>query len=118
MELEEKVKKLVKEFPGLSKLLIKRTLCDDDVREDLTKARQKLQKFTKGPFLINPAAAADDKELEGNRYIPHLDGLSNIRNTLCEEGRQVNSCCSVMCELSFWPKLRRFENFLSLSFEE
>ncbi|XP_022804125.1 poly [ADP-ribose] polymerase 14-like [Stylophora pistillata] len=86
MELEEKVKKLEKEFPGLSKLLIKRTLCDDDVREDLTEARQKLQKFTKGPFLINPAAAADDKELEGNRYSPHLDGLSNIRNTLCEEG--------------------------------
>ena len=45
-ELEEKIKKLKEEFSSLPKLLIKRTLCGEDVDGDLTKARQRLQEFS------------------------------------------------------------------------
>ena len=38
MELEDKIKKLEEQFKGLPKVLIKRTLCGDDVNEDITKA--------------------------------------------------------------------------------
>ena len=59
MELEEKVKKLQKEFSSLPKILIKRTLCGDDINGDLAKARQRLQEFTQinNPLLKSPIAA-------------------------------------------------------------
>ena len=95
MELEEKVKKLEEEFQGLSKLLIKRTLCGDDVNEDLTEARQKLQKFTKSPFLSNPMAATGAKEFVGSRCCLRVDSLSKKINSWSEEGTQLTSKCCI-----------------------
>ena len=94
MELEEKVKTLETEFQGLSKLLIKRTLCGDDVNEDLTEARQKLQKFTKTPFLSSPMAATGAKEFGGSRCCPRVDSVSKI-NSWSEEGTQLTSKCCI-----------------------
>ena len=58
MELEEKVKKLQEEFKSLPKLLIKKTLCSDDVNGDLVKASQRLQEFAQinNSSLNNPVA--------------------------------------------------------------
>ena len=39
------IKKLQEEFSMLPKVLIKKTLCGDDVNGDLVKARQRLQEF-------------------------------------------------------------------------
>ena len=44
MELEEKVKQLQQEF-SLPKVLIKKTLCGDEINGDLVKAKQRLQEF-------------------------------------------------------------------------
>ena len=44
-DLEEKLRTLKEEFSSLPKVLIKKTLCGDDVDGDLTKARQRLQEF-------------------------------------------------------------------------
>ena len=59
VELEQKVKKLQEDFSSLPKILIKRTLCGDDINGDLAKARQHLQKFTQvdNPLLKSPVAA-------------------------------------------------------------
>ena len=52
-ELEEKLKQLQEEFSSMPKVLLKKTLCDDDVNCDLVKARQRLQEFKQidNPFL-------------------------------------------------------------------
>ena len=43
--LKEKLEKLQEELKGLSKILIKNILSDNDVSGDLTKARQRLKTF-------------------------------------------------------------------------
>ena len=45
MELEEKIKMLKEEFSSLPRVLIKKTLCDDAVDGDVTKAKQRLTEF-------------------------------------------------------------------------
>ena len=45
MELEEKIKMLKEEFSSLPKVLIKKTLCDDAVDGDVTRAKQRLMGF-------------------------------------------------------------------------
>ena len=45
MELEEKIKMLKEEFSSLPRVLIKKTLCDDAVDGDVTKAKQRLMEF-------------------------------------------------------------------------
>ena len=45
MELEEKIKMLKEEFSSLPRVLIKKTLCDDGVDGELTKAKQRLMEF-------------------------------------------------------------------------
>ena len=59
MKLEEKVKKFQEEFKSLPKLLIKKTVCGDDVNGDLVKASQRLQEFTQidNSSLKSPMAA-------------------------------------------------------------
>lgn len=58
MELEDKIKKLEEQFKGLPKVLIKRTLCGDDVNEDITKATDRLREFQqmKNSLFYNPMA--------------------------------------------------------------
>ena len=68
MELEDKIKTLEEQFKGLSKVLIKRTLCVDDVNENITKATDRLREFQQ---IKNPMAATPVKEeLKGNLYVP------------------------------------------------
>ena len=45
-ELEEKIRKLQEEFPRSPRVLIKKTLCSDDVQCDLVKAKKRLQEFS------------------------------------------------------------------------
>ena len=47
MELEEKVRILKEQFSSLPGILIKKTLCSDDINEDLKKCKQRLQEFNK-----------------------------------------------------------------------
>ena len=57
-ELEEKIRKLQKEFPRSPRVLIKKTLCSDDVQCDLVKAKKRLQEFSQidDPSLKSPVA--------------------------------------------------------------
>ena len=52
-ELEEKLKQLQEEF-SLPKVLLKKTLCGDDVNGDLVKAKERLQEFKQidNPFVL------------------------------------------------------------------
>ena len=56
MELEEKIKMLKEEFSSLPRVLIKKTLCDDAVDGDVTKAKQRLMEFKHQ----NPGGAGRD----------------------------------------------------------
>ena len=47
MELEEKLRILKEQFRSLPRILIKKTLCSDDINEDLEKCKQRLQEFNK-----------------------------------------------------------------------
>ena len=57
-EFEEKIKKLKEEFPRSPRVLIKKTLCSDDVQCDLVKAKKRLQEFSQidDPSLKSPVA--------------------------------------------------------------
>ena len=57
-ELEDKIKKLQAEFPRSPRVLIKKTLCSDDVQCDLVKAKKRLQEFSQidDPSLKSPVA--------------------------------------------------------------
>ena len=57
-ELEDKIKKLQEEFPRSPRVLIKKTLCSDDVQCDLVKAKKRLQEFSQidDPSLKSPVA--------------------------------------------------------------
>ena len=73
MELEDKIKKLEEQFKGLPKVLIKRTLCGDDVNEDITKATDRLREFQQ---MKNPMAATPVREeLRGSLYVPPAEEL-------------------------------------------
>ena len=82
MELADKIKKLEEEFKGLPKILIKRTLCGEDVDGDLTKARQRLQEFKQmtNPSLNNPMPANPvTEELRGGLQAPHCSEEGKIQ---------------------------------------
>ena len=55
MELEEKVRILKEQFSSLPRILIKKTLCSDDINEDLDKCKQRLQEFNKQIIISNPS---------------------------------------------------------------
>ena len=57
-ELEDKIRKLQEEFPRSPRVLIKKTLCSDDVQCDLVKAKKRLQEFSQidDPSLKSPVA--------------------------------------------------------------
>ena len=87
MELEEKVNKLKEEIQGLPKLLIKVTLCNDDVNEDLQAAYRCLPKFdqTKNPFVVNPVTAP-------------VNGLNSLKeNNWSEEGKVKQEKRYIIC---------------------
>ena len=81
MTLEEKLKKLEKEFKGASKVLIKSILHADDVKGDLTKARQRLQSFVTA--ISKPSGATcipGPQYVHSGRQTPsqlHNDGRSS-----------------------------------------
>ena len=64
-ELEEKLKQLQEEF-SLPKVLLKKTLCGDDVNGDLVKARQRLQesKQIDNPSLKRTSPMANESVTE------------------------------------------------------
>lgn len=92
MELEDKIKKLEEQFKGLPKVLIKRTLCGDDVNEDITKATDRLREFQqmKNSLFYNPMAVTPvTEELRGDLYVTpaeELDRNSMAKNCI-EEGK-------------------------------
>ena len=57
-ELEDKIRKLQEEFPRSPRVLIKKTLCSDDVQCDFVKAKKRLQEFSQidDPYLKSPMA--------------------------------------------------------------
>ena len=87
MELEDKIKKLEEQFKGLPKVLIKRTLCDDDVNEDITKATDRLREFQQ---MKNPLAATPVKEeLRGSLSAPPVEELdiNSVKKSCIVEGK-------------------------------
>ena len=93
MELEDKIKKLEEQFKGLPKVLIKRTLCGDDVNEDITKATDRLRVFQqmKDSVLHNPMAATPVKEeLRGSLYVPPAEELdrTSVTKSCIVEGKK------------------------------
>ena len=87
MELEDKIKKLEEQFKGLPKVLIKRTLCGDDVNEDITKATDRLREFQQ---MKNPLAATLVKEeLRGSLNAPPVEELdiNSVKKSCILEGK-------------------------------
>jgi len=90
MELEDKIKKLEEQFKGLPKVLIKRTLCGDDVNEDISKATDRLQEFQqmKSSLFFNPMAATPvTEELKGSLCVTpaeEFDRNSVAKNCIVE----------------------------------
>ena len=75
MELEEKIKTLKGEFSSLPRVLIKKTLCDDAVDGDVTKAKQRLMEFKHQ----NPGGAGRDAgKLKGDLDSFRLTKIANI----------------------------------------
>ena len=77
-ELEEKIKKLKEEFPRSPRVLIKKTLCSDDVQCDLVKAKRRLQEFSQmdDPSLKSPVATEfisdnSNRDPQMNKGKPH-----------------------------------------------
>ena len=72
IELEEKIKMLKEEFSSLPGILIKKTLCDDAVGGEVTKAKQRLMGFAhqsndREQCFKNPGGAGRDAgRLNGN----------------------------------------------------
>lgn len=89
MEFEDKIKKLEEQFKGLPKVLIKRTLCGDDVNEDITKATDRLREFQQ---MKNPLTATLVKEeLRGTSYVPpteELDLVNSVTKSCIVEGKE------------------------------
>ena len=78
MELEDKIKKLKEQFKGLPKVLIKKTLCGDDVDGDIAKAADWLREFQQmnNSFFYNPTAATTvTEELKGSLNISTAEEL-------------------------------------------
>lgn len=70
MELDDKIRMLKEEFSSLPRVLIKKTLCDDAVDGDVTRAKQRLMEFThqfkdRENCFKNPGGAGRDA---GNLY--------------------------------------------------
>ena len=84
MELEDKIKKLEEQFKGLPKVLIKKTLCGDDVNGDITKATDRLREFQqmKNSLFHNPMAVTSATE----EFVEELDRNSVAKNCI-EEGK-------------------------------
>ena len=77
-EFEEKIKKLKEEFPRSPRVLIKKTLCSDDVQCDLVKAKRRLQEFSQmdDPSLKSPVATEfisdnSNRDPQMNKGKPH-----------------------------------------------
>ena len=86
MELEDKIKVLKEQFKDLPKVLIKRTLCGDDVNEDITKATDRLREFQQ---MKNSAASPVREELRGSLYIPPAEELdrTSVGKSCIVEGK-------------------------------
>ena len=90
MELEDKLKKLEEQFKGLPKVLIKRTLCGDDVNEDITKATDRLREFQqmKNGLFYNPVEATPvtEESIESLHDTPaeKLDRNSVAKNCIVD----------------------------------
>ena len=85
MELEDKIKKLEEQFKGLPKVLIKRTLCGDDINEDITKATDRLLEFQQmnSSLFCNPVAATPiTEESIGSLNVTPADEL--VRNSMAK----------------------------------
>ena len=77
-ELEEKIKKLQEEFPRSPRVLIKKTLCSDDVQCDLVKAKRRLQEFSqiddqslKSPVATEFVSDNSNRYLQMSKAKPH-----------------------------------------------
>lgn len=89
MELEDKIKQLEEQFKGLPKVLIKRTLCGDDINEDLTKAMDRLREFQqmKTSLSHNLTATPVTEELRGSLNVTpaeELDRNAVVKNCIIE----------------------------------
>ena len=88
MELEDKIKQLEEQFKGLPKVLIKRTLCGDDINEDLTKAMDRLREFQqmKTSLSHNPTATPVTEESRGSLNVTppaeELDRNAVVKNCI------------------------------------
>lgn len=93
MELEDKIKVLQEEFKDLPKVLIKRTLCGDDVNEDLAKATDRLREFKQMknavPLFNNgdPANRVTEELKESSYSHPAVARDRTKANSWIEEGK-------------------------------
>ena len=95
MELQEKVKKLQEEFSSLPKVLIRKTLCDDDVNGDLAKARQRLQEFRQindpllrsQPVAAKPLTRSSKGDLEDSQVV--MNWIRSEKQNQISEGKIV-----------------------------
>jgi len=90
MELEDKIKKLEEQFKGLPKVLIKKTLCGDDVNEDITKAANRLREFQQinNSLFYNPMVATPvTEELKGSSYVSAAEELDKNSKNCTVEGK-------------------------------
>jgi len=112
MELEDKIKMLKEEFNTLPRVLIKKTLCDDAVDGDVTRAKERLMEFThqfkdremncfKNPAGAGRVAGNVNRDLNSSAaFRPTKMGSNHFEeqslhgrgNTMRQKTKQLKSC--------------------------